>query len=83
MSATLLAFNQLLHRTAAALIEAEKLDASIAVMLVVSSSPDQKWVGPFAEFGDAMGVRAEPGRFVEVGMRHGSRLLLGWVQETA
>lgn len=74
---------QLLHRIAAALIEADQIPTCIAMMLVVFSKPNQKWLDACAEFGSVLGVSAEPGQFVEVGMRHGSRLLLGWVQETA
>ena len=74
---------QLLHRTAAALIEADQLPASIAAMLVVSSGPKQKWFEAYSKFGSAMGVPVGSRQFVDVGMRHGSRLLLGWLDDTA
>ena len=72
---------QFLHRTAAALIEAEDAPFSTAVMLVVSSSPVPKWFDAYAEFGRAMCVTVESGQFVDVGMRHGSRLILGWIND--
>ena len=70
---------QLLHRTAAALIEAERFSASTAVMLVHSFSPEREWFDDYAAFGKAMGVSIEPGQLVDVGMRSGRRLLLGWL----
>ena len=70
---------QLLHRTAAALIEADRFSASTAVMLVHSFSPEQEGLGDTVAFGTAMGVSVESGQLVDVGMRSGSRLLLGWL----
>ena len=70
---------QLLHRTAAALIEAERFSASTAVILVHSFSPEREWFDDYAAFGKAMGVSIEPGQLVDVGMRSGRRLLLGWL----
>ena len=47
---------QLLHRTAAALIEAERFSASIAIMLVHSFSPEQEGLG------EPTGIRRGNGR---------------------
>ena len=70
---------QLLHRTAAALIEAERFSASVAIMLVHSFSPEQEGLGDYVAFGEAMDVSVETGRLVDVRMRSGRRLLLGWL----
>jgi len=70
---------QLLHRTAAALIEAERFSASTAVMLVHSFSSDSAWLDDYKKFAEALGVTAESGEFVDAGMRSGRRLLLGWL----
>ena len=70
---------QLLHRTAAALIEAERFSASTVVMLVNSFSSEQEGFGDYVAFGKAMGVSVESGQLVDVGMRSGRRLLLGWL----
>ena len=70
---------QLLHRTAAALIEADRFSASTAVMLVHSFSPEQEGLGDTVAFGTAMGVSVESGQLVDVGMRSGHRLPLGWL----
>ena len=70
---------QLLHRTASALIEAERYSATTAVMLVHSFSSERKWFEDFVAFGATMGVSVEAGRLVDVGMRLNRRLLLGWL----
>ena len=70
---------QLIHRTAAALIEADRFSASTAVMLVHSFSPEPEGFGDYVAFGTAMGVSVESGQLVDVGMRSGRRLLLGWL----
>lgn len=71
--------HQLLHRTAAALIEAERFSASVAIMLVHSFSPEPEGFGDYAAFGTGMGVSVESGQLMDVGMRSGRRLLLGWL----
>ena len=70
---------QLLHRTAAALIEAERFSATTAVMLVHSFSSDSEWLDDYKKFAEALGVTAKSGEFVDTGMRSGRRLLLGWL----
>jgi excisionase family DNA binding protein len=70
---------QLLHRTASALIEAERFSASTAVMLVHSFSSDSEWLDDYIKFAKALGVTADSSEIVDAGMRSGKRLLLGWL----
>ena len=70
---------QLLHRTASALIEAERYSAITGIMLVHSFSSERKWFEDYEAFGTAMGVSVEYGQLVDVGIRSGRRLLLGWL----
>ncbi len=69
---------QLLHRTAAALIEAERFQAASAAMIVHSFSPDRRWFDAYAAFCNLLGVTAEPGRAASVNLPDGRELLLGW-----
>lgn len=70
---------QLLHRTASALIEAERYSATTAIMLVHSFSSERKWFEDYEVFGAAMGATTEYGQLVDVGLRSGTRLMLGWL----
>ena len=69
---------QLLHRTAAALIEADRFAAADAAMIVHSFSPDRRWFNAFARFGDLLGGRVEVGEALVVGLPSGRRLTIGW-----
>jgi hypothetical protein len=70
---------QLLHRTASALIEAERFSADTAVMLVNSFSSTQESFDDYEAFGKAMGVSVESGALTDAGMHGGRRLFLGWL----
>lgn len=70
---------QLLHRTASALIEAERYSATTAIMLVHSFSNERKWFEDYEAFGAALGVSVEYGQLVDAGIRSGRRLLIGWL----
>lgn len=71
---------QLLHRTASALIEAERFGARHAVMLVHSFSPQNQWFGDFAAFASLFGLRkVEVDRLVTTSAGNGMPLHLGWV----
>ena len=70
---------QLLHRTASALIEAQRFGAPHAVMLVHSFSQTCEWFEDYAAFAKLLGVQAEVNRIVSVGERGGTELHLGWV----
>ena len=70
---------QLLHRTASALIEAERYSATTAVMLVHSFSSEKMWFDDYEAFGKALGASLESGGLIDVGIKSGRRLLLGWL----
>lgn len=69
---------QLLHRTASALIEAERFDAMLAGMIVHSFSPDRRWYGEFVRFGSLLGCKIEPGRAETISAQSGKSLVIGW-----
>jgi hypothetical protein len=71
---------QLLHRTASALIEAERLHASCAVMLVHSFGGENKWFEDFASFSSLLGAEVEVGSVARAA--NATRpLYLGWVSD--
>lgn len=71
---------QLLHRTAATILEAKRFSARHAVMAVHSFSRTRKWLAGYQNFAACLGcASAPPGQFVHVGMRGGVHLHLGWV----
>jgi len=72
-------YYQLVHRTASAVIEAERFGASHAVMLVHSFSPEQQWFDEFSNFSSLFGLTAEIGRLMTTKARNGLPLHLGWV----
>jgi hypothetical protein len=69
---------QLLHRTASALIEAERFRTRDAAMIVHSFSPERRWFEAFARFCALFGREAEAGVPVTVSAPDGKRLVLGW-----
>ena len=73
---------QLLHRTAAAIYEAQRYKVRRAVMLVHSFSEDHSWFDDFRAFADAIGTPVsgtnELSAEVEV---EGVSLRLGWVAD--
>jgi len=74
---------QLLHRTTAALLEAARLHAGSALMLVHSFSPAQSWFDDYSAFAAAMGASVTPDSVSSVGERMGRQLHLGWVSDPA
>jgi hypothetical protein len=70
---------QLLHRTASALIEADRFCASNALMLVHSFSQEHQWFEDYAAFAGLYGIEAELNRVHCVGKVSGKDLYLGWV----
>ncbi len=74
---------QLLHRTASAIIEAQRFNADHAVMLVHSFSPSSEWFQDYAGFLTLMGGRAAENSVVSVGSRSGVLLHLAWVRGNA
>ena len=70
---------QLLHRTASALIEAERFCASDAAMIVHSFSPERRWFEAFERFCDVLGCGpVTVGEPVTLTVPGGKRLVLGW-----
>jgi hypothetical protein len=69
---------QLLHRTASAIIEAQRFKTDSAAMVVHSFSPSRLWFDDFARFVEAMGGSAEPDRACTLELQDGMTLMLGW-----
>ena len=72
-------YYQLLHRTASAVIEAERFKASQAVMVVHSFSPSDRWFGEFQAFARLYGAETEMGRPSTVTARNDLPLHIVWV----
>jgi hypothetical protein len=70
---------QLLHRTASAIIEAERFNANHALMIVHSFSPQSRWFEDFAAFADLFGLGAEVNTLVSAEAGSGLPLHLAWV----
>ena len=70
---------QLFHRTVATLLEAKKIGAAEAAVVVQSFSPDRRGFDDFQDFAAALGVPiAEPQRFSKPIQLGSVRLRLGW-----
>ena len=69
---------QLLHRTASALIEAERFNATHAAMIVHSFSPERRWFEAYQQFCQVLGCQAEIGVPAVLAAPSGKRLVLGW-----
>ena len=69
---------QLFHRTAAAVVEAERLNTDSVAMIVQSFSPDHRWFPDFAAFCALFAITAERGKAHRVRLPDGRPLLLGW-----
>ena len=70
---------QLLHRTASALIEAERFDASAAMMMVHSFSQEHLWFEDYQAFMNLFLKRGTPNSVTHVGERSGVDLYMAWV----
>jgi len=71
---------QLLHRTASALLEAQRFNAPHAVMLIHSFSQKHEWLDDYSAFARLLGVEeAEVNQVVSIGQRSGIDLSLCWV----
>ena len=72
---------QLLHRTVAALLEANRFAAPHALMLVHSFSDQDAWLDDYERFAGQMGaVSAGANAVVRIGPRAGATLYLAWVR---
>lgn len=69
---------QLFHRTASAVIEAERFKTDDAAMVVHSFSPENKWFDAYAAFLDLFDLTAERGRLACKTLSDGRTLHFGW-----
>lgn len=69
---------QLIHRTASALIMAERFNAKSAVMIVHSFSPEHQWFEDYQEFLSLYGLTPKIGELVYCGKIRGIDLYCGW-----
>ena len=70
---------QLFHRTASAVIEAQRFKCAYAAMIVHSFSPQQRWFEDFAAFCDLLGINAvKPGKLYRSSGNSVIPLFLGW-----
>ena len=69
---------QLLHRTAAAVLEAERLKAGAAAMVIQSFSQEHRWFDDFATFCAFLGVEAAMSTPLVRPTPYGRDLILGW-----
>jgi hypothetical protein len=74
---------QLFHRTASAVIEAERLGAPNAVMAVHSFSPTHAWLDDYQRFLSLFRVEAGVGEVASIELRSGVGLFLAWIQGDA
>ena len=74
---------QLLHRTASAVIEAKRFNATTAIMIVHSFSQDCEWFADYTAFLGLYEKRAEIGELVNVCTVDHIKLYLGWVKGNA
>ncbi len=72
---------QLLHRTASAIIEAEKFNAQNALMLVHSFSKDNNGFDDYCQFLALLGIEGKVDSLVRAKEKvHGINLYFGWVR---
>lgn len=74
---------QLIHRTAAAIVEAHRFGLTDAAMIVQSFSPKAQWLGDFEDFAAALGTKAGLDRAGSTVLPNGMTLTLGWAQGDA
>ncbi len=70
---------QLLHRTASALIEADRFCAGHALMLVLTFSQTHEWFDDYVDFAKLFNIDAKLNTIHHAGNRNGKELYLGWV----
>ncbi|MDH4205972.1 MAG: hypothetical protein OEV45_10625 [Desulfobacteraceae bacterium] len=71
---------QLLHRTAAAILEAKRFNASNALMLVHSFSQKDEWFENYALFAALFGIDAKANRIHSAAKIGDIQLYLGWIK---
>ena len=74
---------QLFHRTAAAILEAQRFKTDGAAMIVQSFSQENRWFEDFEAFANLLGLEVEPGRSACMELPSGKPLVLGWAVGSA
>ncbi|PYC47001.1 hypothetical protein DI396_12335 [Litorivita pollutaquae] len=74
---------QLFHRTAAAVLEAERFKTDRTAMIVQSFSQDHRWFEDFAAFTALLGLEAARGTPLQHILPSGMPLTLGWAVGSA
>ncbi len=69
---------QLLHRTASAVIEAQRFKTDAAAMIVHSFSPDKMWFDAFERFASLFGAKASPNELIAVRPDSTPPIFIGW-----
>ena len=69
---------QLLHRTASAVIEAERFGTNAAAMIVHSFSTENRWFEAFRDFAHLFGIEPGVDELVTVNTKSRTPLYLGW-----
>jgi len=69
---------QLFHRTAAAIIEAERMKTDKAAMIVQSFSQCHRWFEDFSAFSSFLGIEARRNQALDHRLPSGRPLILGW-----
>lgn len=70
---------QLIHRTASAIIEAQRFNAKYAMMIVHSFSSEHKWFSDYQAFLSLFGVTSKVNELVELPRMEGLQVFTGWV----
>ena len=76
-------YYQLLHRTASAVIEAERFKTDVAAMIVHSFSPERMWFESYVQFLDLLGLPDNLGELASTRLPSGLPLYLGWASGDA
>jgi hypothetical protein len=71
---------QLLHRSASAILEAQKFNAKSAVMLVHSFSQEMLWLDDFQSFASLFEIYTEPGKLYFLKDIDGIRFYVAWIK---
>ncbi len=71
---------QLLHRTASAILEAIRFNASYAVMVVQSFSQMNEWFDDYSSFLALFGIEASVGKLHHLGTHSAVEVYSGWVR---
>jgi hypothetical protein len=74
---------QLLHRSASALIEAERFKADIALMIVHSFSRENIGLADFQVFTELFGVQSVPNQVFRLGNLSSVPLYAAWMRDVS